>query len=80
MGIMKSLYSGKCTTCAKPIAAGDHIDYRGKNNVHHLSCVQMFPPFIERDEHEANALADTLRFFEKGKTVPHQQPTNRNRR
>ena len=71
MAIMESTYSGsRCATCKELIKIGEKIDYRGRGNTHHLRCVS---PIIEWEDDDANALADRLNFYAKGKTVPLQE-------
>ena len=61
---MKSLYKGRCATCGKPIVIGETIEYRGKGDVHHTAC---FYPVETMSDDEADALADRLNFYAKGK-------------
>lgn len=72
MGKMQSLYAGKCATCAKPIKAGEWIDYRGKTGgTHHWTCVS---PVIEWELEDAHALADKLMFLPCLVKIPKGNP------
>ena len=62
---LESKYGGKCLQCHKPIAKGETIEWSREHGANHIRCMQL-ALFPERENSEANDLADSLNFLKPG--------------
>jgi hypothetical protein len=62
---LPSKYDGTCKKCGKPFSKGETIEWSKEHGANHTRCMQL-ALFPERENDEANQLADTLHFLKTG--------------